>query len=86
MIAFVAGLVFELSYLAWIYFADRGWPLRTAGMSMFVGYVSITGLTTVVHDAGQTWFLLLGYGAGSYVAARWKQWASRSQPARAPQS
>lgn len=78
MIAFVAGLVFELSYLAWIFFADRGWPFRTAAMSMFVGWVSLTGIGTAIHDQAQAPWLIAGYGVGSFCAAWWKRQRART--------
>lgn len=72
------GFVFEISYLAWIYFADRGWPFRTALTSMFLGAVSLAGISEAIRDRRQAWWLILGYGVGSFVAAKWKQRTSAS--------
>ena len=69
MTAFMAGFAFEFAYLAWIYAASRGWPLLTAGLSMVVGLVSVTGMREALHTRTAKWFLILGYGAGSYCAA-----------------
>ncbi len=69
MIAFLAGAVFELSYLAWIYAAAQGWPVTTAILSMLVGLVSLTGIREGLQTKSGKWFLVLGYGVGSYLAA-----------------
>lgn len=66
------GLVFELSYLLWIFFADRGWPVRTAAASMLVGGVSISAVAAALERPANRKWLILGYGVGSYCAAVWR--------------
>lgn len=75
------GVIFELSYLLWIYAADRGWPFRTALVSMFVGAVSLFGMSAAIRDPWQAPWLILGYGIGSYVAALWKRRQAAGQSA-----
>ena len=71
MKAFFLGFGFEILYLAWLHFADRGAPWRAAILSMVVGAVSLAGVATAIRDQWQGVLLILGYGAGSYVVAKW---------------
>lgn len=71
ILAFVAGALVEFAWLAWIYFAGRGWPLRTAAASMAIGGLGFVGLHAGLE--GHPVALVCGYGLGSYAGA----WAKR---------
>lgn len=72
MNAFLYGLVYEIAFLAWLYFASAGKPVLCATLSAYIGYVSFKGFCSVIADQTQLWYLLGGYAAGSFIAAKWK--------------
>lgn len=46
--------------------------------SMLVGLVSYYAISSVIHDESQLPFLLMGYGAGSYVSGMLKAWINEN--------
>lgn len=73
ILAFIAGFCADLAWLAWMYFAWRGWALCSALASMVIGAAGFFGLQRGLQGTGQTVCLILGYGAGSYVATMLKR-------------
>ncbi len=72
-LAFLFGLIYEIVYLVWLHCADRGWPARSAFMSMVVGAVSILGFSRALNNTRDLVGLVLGYGVGSYVTGVWRR-------------
>jgi hypothetical protein len=68
---FLAGLSYELTYLLWLAISAKRQPLRSALLSMLTGAISVYGITSVVTTPAHLPALLLGYGAGSYIAVRY---------------
>jgi hypothetical protein len=71
VLVFLAGALFELSYLLWLYVSSRRQPLRSCLLSMLTGAISVYGITSVVTTPAHLPALLLGYGAGSYIAVKY---------------
>jgi hypothetical protein len=71
--AFVCGFMTEFAWLFWIYAANRGWPARTAVAAMAIGGFGFLGLEHALARGNAAPLLVLGYGAGSYVAALCKR-------------
>lgn len=69
VLAVLLGAGFELTYLGWLYTADRGIPWLTALLSMTVGAISLAGIGVALEHGHNAPWLILGYGIGSYVAA-----------------
>lgn len=66
---FVAGVVYELLFVAWAVCVERRWPLRGATMTMLLATVSILGFGAAIRSstsAAIAW--VLGNGLGAFLA------------------
>ncbi len=69
ILAFAAGCVTEFAWLAWVYCAAQGWPLRCALASMAIGGMSFYGVKVSLNSRWRAGAMILGYGVGSATAA-----------------
>ena len=81
LITFAGGAIFEGGNVFWVHYSEAGRPWATAFVSMVVAAASLAGIDESVHDLFLAPFFVLGYGAGSFAAVKWKD---RSRPRTDP--
>lgn len=68
---FCIGALFDF---LWVFYTNAfitKRPLPAALMAMWLGAASLCGVGAALSDPYHAWALVLGYGAGTYAAARW---------------
>lgn len=70
-LVFSLGLLHELCWVAWVRAVTRDSPWRAAGATVLLGSFGLAGVVGVLdggHVFARAAALVLGYGAGSWVA------------------
>lgn len=78
LLCFLAGLLFEGLYVAWLVSAQRGMAKSAALLSAMVGAVSFYGTSEGIRDARKLPAYLAGYALGSYLVVRLTDRGTRS--------
>lgn len=83
-ITFVAGFAIEACCVLWVHYAERGAPMRTALFAMIMAVAQIAGIGESIRDPVASAFFVLGYGAGTYAAVRYKGRLGEQRSAASP--
>jgi hypothetical protein len=69
--AFVCGVIYDVVNVFFMHHVERGHAIRASGFSMFVGSAAVTGFLEAAHNPAAKWWLIAGYGVGTYLAVKW---------------
>jgi hypothetical protein len=78
-VAFVGGAAYEAGCVGWVHFAERGRPMITALFSMLCATAQVAGIGESVQTLYAAPFFVVGYGAGTYAAVRFKRRWTKSE-------
>lgn len=84
LIAFVMGLIMDVLYVLWFWASETHRAWWGGLMSMVMYGISMFGIVGVVENRALAIPLLLGYGAGSVVGIKWKEWKQNRDAERNP--
>lgn len=73
IVAFVGGFVIETMCVFWVHYSERERATATALCSMSIAIAQVLGLGEAVRDAWAAPFYVAGFGAGTYLAVRFKR-------------
>jgi hypothetical protein len=67
---FLLGAGIDVAWVVWANATTKGKPLRAAFVSMVMGAAGILGMSEALTDRRHAAAIVLGYGAGTYLATR----------------
>ena len=74
IITFVCGAAYECGCVFWVHHSEKGNGFRAAAWSMFNALVTCVGLGAALHQPLFILVYVLGFGAGTYLAIKYKSY------------